>query len=79
MFVICRLGDYLGSGQFGTVYLGKWNLGNQESKVAIKTLNANSHSDDKVRFLQEAVLMGQFDHLNVIKMHGLVIEQEPVI
>ena len=50
----------------------------QRTLVAIKTLNANSHENDKVRFLQEAAIMGQFGHANVITMHGLVIEEEPV-
>ena len=34
--------------------------------------------DDKVRFLQEAAIMAQFNHTNIIKMHGVVIEEEPV-
>ena len=72
------LGNYLGSGQFGTVNSGMWRMSQQKIKVAIKTLNSNSHEDDKVRFLQEAAIMGQFNHINVIKMHGLVIEKEPV-
>lgn len=50
----------------------------QQTAVAIKTLNANSQENDKVRFLQEAAIMGQFNHINVIRMHGLVIEKEPV-
>ena len=73
-----RLGDYLGSGQFGTVYQGAWRLPTKEVKVAVKTLNANSHLDDKVRFLQEAAMMGQFNHVNVIKLYGVVIDEQPV-
>ena len=74
---IDRLGDYLGSGQFGTVYRGECS-GKLKAVVAVKTLNAKPREEDKVRFLQEAAIMGQFSHTNVIKMHGLVIEKEPV-
>lgn len=73
-----RLGEFLGSGQFGTVYHGEWATGGQTVPVAIKTLHANSHESDKVRFLQEAAIMGQFKHPNVIKMCGLITEEEPV-
>ncbi len=73
-----RLGNYLGSGQFGTVYRGVWTVQGKETKVAVKTLNANAYSEDKVRFLQEAAIMGQFKHPNVVKMYGVVTEEEPV-
>ena len=75
---LTRLGDYLGSGQFGTVFSGEWNSGGRKIEVAVKTLSANPHIDDKVMFLQEAVIMCQFRHKNVIKMHGLVTDEEPV-
>lgn len=75
-----RLGEFLGSGQFGTVYKGDWKTSTKPGlgKVAVKTLHANSHIDDKVRFLQEAAIMAQFNHVNVIRLFGLVIENEPV-
>ena len=40
----------------------------------MKTLNNNSHDKGKLRFLQEAAIMCQFDHQNVIKLHGVVTE-----
>ena len=43
-------------------------------EVAVKTLNTNTTYKDKLRFLQEAAIMCQFDHQNVIKLHGVVTE-----
>ena len=37
-------------------------------------LNTDASDKDKLRFLQEAAIMCQFDHQNVIKLHGVVIE-----
>jgi len=49
----------------------------KEVKVAVKTLNEDVSTKDRVRFLQEAAIMCQFDHQNVIKLHGVVTD-EPV-
>ena len=46
--------------------------------VAVKTLKEGSGEEDKVKFLREATIMGQFNHPNVVKLHGIVIESEPV-
>ena len=37
-------------------------------------LHTDASDKDKLRFLQEASIMCQFDHQNVIKLHGVVIE-----
>ena len=59
---------------------GKWtSSSNQEVKVAIKTLNTDASDKDRVRFLQEAAIMCQFDHQNVIKFHGVVTETPAMI
>ena len=34
--------------------------------------------EEKVRFLQEAAIMGQFSHPNVVKLYGVVTVGEPV-
>ena len=41
-------------------------------------LNTDASDKDKLRFLQEAAIMCQFDHQNVIKLHGVVTE-EPIM
>ena len=47
-------------------------------EVAVKTLKEGSDKQDRVKFLQEAAIMGQFKHPNVVTMYGVVTEGEPV-
>ena len=42
-------------------------------------LNTDASDKDKLRFLQEAAIMCQFDHQNVIKLHGVVTETPSMI
>ena len=56
-----------------------WNPSlDKKVKVAVKTLNQNVSAKDRVRFLQEAAIMCQFDHENVVKLYGVVTD-EPVM
>ena len=74
-----RLSGLLGSGQFGTVYKGVWkSVTSGTVEVAVKTLNKGSKEQDKVKFLQEEAIMGQFKHPNVVEMYGVVTDGEPV-
>jgi len=50
----------------------------KEIEVALKTLNNSVDERERVRFLQEAAIMCQFDHENVIKLYGVVTE-DPVM
>ena len=63
--------NHLGSGEFGVVAHA---LLHENTEVAVKTLNEQSNEKDKLRFLQEAAMMCQFDHQNVIKLYGVVTE-----
>ena len=65
---------HLGSGQFGNVEKGMW----QSKELALKTLKTGSTDDDKVKFLQEAAIMAQFRHPNIVTLHGVVSDKEPV-
>ncbi|XP_003384571.3 PREDICTED: uncharacterized protein LOC100631392 [Amphimedon queenslandica] len=71
--------DHLGSGQFGSVNKGVWESPTGPVDVAIKTLNNNTSEDEKVKFLQEAAIMGQFHHPNIVKLHGMVTVGEPMM
>ena len=75
-----RLKTLLGSGQFGEVYKATWSVNEnlQTLELAVKTLKSGASEEDKVKFLQEAAIMGQFSHTNVIKMYGVVTIGEPV-
>ena len=46
--------------------------------VAVKMLNNKATEKDVVRFLQEAAIMGQFRHPNIVRLHGVVTVGEPV-
>jgi len=57
----------------------KPSAADQEIEVAVKSLNTNANENDKLRFLQEAAIMCQFDHENVIKLYGVVTEDPEMI
>ena len=79
MLINCRVCEKLGSGEFGVVARAIWKPSSHKKvEVAVKTLNANVNTKDRVRFLQEAAIMCQFDHENVVKLHG-VMTDEPVM
>ena len=79
VILICyRVNEEIGSGQFGTVYKGVWLSGEGEVEVAVKTLKKGSGKEDRVKFLQEAAIMGQFKHPNVVEMYGMITTSEPV-
>ena len=47
-------------------------------EVALKTLKEGSIDMDKVKFLQEAAIMAQFRHPNIVILYGVVSNKEPV-
>lgn len=57
---------------------GFWRDGTKIKQVALKLLKEGSSDDDKVRFLQEAAIMAQFKHPNVVSLYGVVSKTEPV-
>ena len=74
----CRTICPLGFGQFGQVSKGLWYSPAGPREVAIKMLQDESKEAERVKFLQEAAIMGQFHHPNVITLHGVVTMGEPV-
>ncbi|XP_032233800.2 uncharacterized protein LOC5509057 isoform X2 [Nematostella vectensis] len=72
--------ERLGSGAFGHVMLGVWlkSPGNPV-QVAVKMLRDSSDSEDRVKFLQEAAIMRQFTHRNVVYMYGVVTNSNPIM
>lgn len=46
--------------------------------AAVKIMKVTILPDAKVRFLQEAAILGQFFHSNVIRLYGVVTVTEPV-
>ena len=56
-----------------------WSVGGEEREVAVKTLADGSTEEKRIEFLQEAAIMGQFKHPNVITLHGVLMENYPVM
>ena len=69
---------HLGAGQFGTVSKGVWESHYGSIEVAVKMLQPRARKEEKVKFLQEAAIMGQFLHPNIVKLHGVVTVDQPV-
>ena len=76
--ILLSIQEQLGSGQFGEVCKAVWSISGTTKELAIKTLRAELPEEEKVRFLQEAAIMGQFSHPNVVKLYGVVTLGEPV-
>ena len=66
----------LGQGNFGIVHSGVWNSKNGEIPVAIKSLKVEN-KETNLSFLQEAAILGQFNHPNVVKLLGVVTLSKP--
>ena len=80
LFSVYRVGGSLGSGEFGVVNRGRWQdtIIGVSLEVAIKTLRPTATEMDKVKFLQEAAINGQFKHPNIVQLYGVVTVGEPV-
>ena len=54
------MGRLIGSGQFGRVHTGEWlSPEGTTLPIAVKVLNTNVEEEQRVKFLQEAAIMGQ--------------------
>ena len=73
-----RLGDEIGSGNFGVVYHGLWNHSGKEDLVAIKTSHIEASEEEKLKLLREAATVQLFLHINIIKFYGVITSRERV-
>ena len=73
-----RLLDELGSGEFGVVRRGVWSVAGEEREVAVKSLADGSTEEKRIQFLQEAAIMCQFKHPNVITILCVNFMSQPV-
>ena len=77
MMMIFSMLQKLGSGEFGVVHLGTWTDGSADPiQVAVKTLNSECSESDRVKFLREAAIMGQFKNNHIVELYGVVTEKE---
>ena len=52
---------------------------NESMEVAVKVLKSGAMEMNRVKFLQEAAIMGQFYHPNIVQLHGVVTVGDPVM
>lgn len=67
-----RRKESLGSGQFWNVNRGTWSRPEGKLDVALKYLTKDATRRDTIYFLQEAATMMQFNHPNILHLHGIV-------
>uniref|UniRef100_A0AAQ4PGA0 receptor protein-tyrosine kinase n=1 Tax=Gasterosteus aculeatus aculeatus TaxID=481459 RepID=A0AAQ4PGA0_GASAC len=74
---LLTIGKILGEGEFGSVMEGHLRRPDGTSeRVAVKTMKLDSFSQREIdEFLNEAACMKDFDHLNVIKLLGVCMEE----
>ena len=71
---------FLLSGEFGNVCKGRMLVSYQRDVViAIKTLKSGASEKNRLEFLTEASIMGQFGHTNVISLVGVVTRTQPTM
>lgn len=80
MEILIKTFLYIISGEFGDVCKGKLRIPRRmEMSVAIKTLKQGATDKDRMEFLTEASIMGQFDDPNVIYLEGVVTKSKHLI
>jgi proto-oncogene tyrosine-protein kinase ROS len=76
-----RLENFIDRGEFGEVYQGTaldiLGPSTGPTPVAIKILIGQSPEEQR-KFLSEAVLMRHFNHLNIVKVLGVCIDNDPI-
>ena len=73
----------MGSGRFGVVYRGLLTVTEVRSEaavkeVAVKTMESGVSEEQRIKFMQEAAIMGQFNNPYVVKIYGVLTSNQPV-
>lgn len=76
---LIMLEQVLGEGQFGDVYKGLFykqpNV--QSVSVAVKACKLDASYEERKQFLEEAMILSEFDHPHIIKLFG-ICSDEPI-
>uniref|UniRef100_UPI00358E24DE insulin-like growth factor 1 receptor n=1 Tax=Myxine glutinosa TaxID=7769 RepID=UPI00358E24DE len=77
-----RMQRELGQGTFGMVYEGMtrnivWD--EEETRVAIKTVNETASTRERYEFLNEASVMKSFNCHHVVRLLGVVSQSQPIL
>ncbi|XP_077174308.1 tyrosine-protein kinase Fes/Fps isoform X2 [Paroedura picta] len=70
------LGERIGQGHFGEVFSGRLLCDNMP--VAVKTCRETLPPELKARFLQEARILKQYDHPNIVRLIGVCTQKHPI-
>uniref|UniRef100_A0A7N4V628 Tyrosine-protein kinase n=1 Tax=Sarcophilus harrisii TaxID=9305 RepID=A0A7N4V628_SARHA len=62
-------------GNFGEVYKGTLK---DKTPVAVKTCKEDLPQELKIKFLQEAKILKQYDHPNIVKLIGVCTQRQPI-
>lgn len=77
-----ELKEVIGHGKFGDVHRGVWVKKSQNLEyfdVAIKKCNKNLSDEHKKRLLEEARLLKQYNHPNIVKFIGVCAQKQPIM
>ncbi len=80
-----HLGPLIGKGQFGSVYSGTLQRGNEHTLVAVKTIDAATafqqpqhqlqNSDALSSLVLECITLHRLNHPHIVELVGLVLER----
>ena len=77
-FSSVKKGHALGEGEFGEVFKGGWTTPTTTMAVALKSLKSSASDEERLKLLQEAAIMGQFNHPHIVRLYGVVTLSDPV-
>ncbi|NXQ85953.1 FES kinase, partial [Nyctibius grandis] len=70
------LGERIGRGNFGEVFSGRLRADN--TPVAVKSCRETLPPDLKAKFLQEARILKQYNHPNIVRLIGVCTQKQPI-
>ncbi|KAI5764905.1 FES protein [Gulo gulo luscus] len=70
------LGEQIGRGNFGEVFSGRLRADN--TLVAVKSCRETLPPDLKAKFLQEARILKQYNHPNIVRLIGVCTQKQPI-
>ncbi|XP_061232619.1 tyrosine-protein kinase Fes/Fps isoform X2 [Neopsephotus bourkii] len=70
------LGECIGRGNFGEVFSGRLLADN--TPVAVKSCRETLPAELKAKFLQEARILKQYNHPNIVRLIGVCTQKQPI-
>ncbi|XP_074456232.1 tyrosine-protein kinase Fes/Fps isoform X2 [Larus michahellis] len=70
------LGERIGRGNFGEVFSGRLRADN--TPVAVKSCRETLPPELKAKFLQEARILKQYNHPNIVRLIGVCTQKQPI-